>query len=91
MPVRRILKELLEPRQLKMLIETDAIKITCSSKVGEKLNTRIHAAQGLVHVVPQELQQTLPPQPPRGCMMRLLRPAPPPSLHRARQSRCSRR
>ena len=61
MPVRRILKELLEPRQLTMIVDNDAIKITSSSHVGEKLHTRIHAAQGLVHVVPHELQQTLPP------------------------------
>jgi hypothetical protein len=61
-PVRQILKELLEPRQLKMTVENDAIKINCVSvHVGEKLHTRIHAAQGLVHVVPKELQQTLPP------------------------------
>ncbi len=62
-PIRRIFRELLEPLQLRMNVEHEAINITTDPGTSsEKLTTRIHSARGIIHAVPKDLKQ-MPPRP----------------------------
>ena len=53
--LHRILEHLCQPKQLRVVVENEAIVITTMAKAGAMLHTRLHPAQGVVFRIPPQL------------------------------------
>lgn len=67
-PARKILKLVLEPLQLTTVVENEAVLITTTAKGGEKLETRLHSAQGIVYELPPDVARKRRSRPWKGGM-----------------------
>lgn len=56
-PLRMVLKRVCEPMQLDTVIEREALIVTTSTRACEKLQTRLHSAQGIVYEVPRDWER----------------------------------